>query len=106
VICDLRSDLPDLGDSSYKAQSTKNTINRELQREATTLQSMHLIPTPTAGVFEAETTPVGDQRGQLTRLFCRSELQAAHGHRPIVQINHTLTRPRTTTEHPMFGRRP
>jgi len=43
-------------------------------------------------VFEAETEPVGDHRGRLTRLFCLNELRAAHADRPIVQINHTLTR--------------
>jgi dTDP-4-dehydrorhamnose 3,5-epimerase len=53
---------------------------------------MHLIPTPIDGVFEAETTPVGDKRGRLARLFCQTELRTAHEDRPIVQINHTLTR--------------
>jgi len=53
---------------------------------------MRLIPTPIAGVFEAEITPVGDARGWLARLFCSDALRDAHGDRPIVQINQTLTR--------------
>lgn len=53
---------------------------------------MRLLQTPIDGVFEAETDPFRDQRGRLTRLFCMTELRAAHGDRPIVQINHSLTR--------------
>ena len=53
---------------------------------------MRLIPTPIDGVFEAETEPFRDERGSLARLFCCDELRAAHGNRPIVQINQTLTR--------------
>lgn len=53
---------------------------------------MKLIATPLPGVFEAEATPIVDHRGQFTRLFCLSSLSAAHANRPIVQINHSMTR--------------
>lgn len=52
---------------------------------------MKLVATPLTGVFEAESTPVGDSRGQFTRLFCSEVLTLAHAGRPIVQINHSLT---------------
>mgnify|MGYP001285304630 CR=1 FL=1 len=53
---------------------------------------MKLLATPINGVYEAESTLVRDQRGQFARLFCTEELAAAHKNRPIVQINHSLTR--------------
>src|SRR5436305_10593897 len=53
---------------------------------------MKLNETPIAGLFEAETTPFEDHRGSFARLFCAEKLRAAQGGRPIVQINHSLTR--------------
>lgn len=53
---------------------------------------MELSPTPIAGVYEATTTTLGDNRGVFARLFCADELAAAHGGRPIVQINQSITR--------------
>lgn len=53
---------------------------------------MKLLETPLPGVYEAESTIVRDQRGQFARLFCTEELAAAHADRPIIQINHSLTR--------------
>lgn len=52
---------------------------------------MKLAATSLPGMFEAETESRGDHRGRLTRLFCANELDEAHGGRPIVQINHSLT---------------
>jgi dTDP-4-dehydrorhamnose 3,5-epimerase len=52
---------------------------------------LKLVATPLVGVFEAVSTPVGDSRGQFTRLFCSEVLTLAHAGRPIVQINHSLT---------------
>lgn len=34
---------------------------------------------------------LGDERGFLSRLFCAEELTSAGWHKPIAQINHTLT---------------
>ena len=53
---------------------------------------MKLLETPLRGVYEAESTIVRDQRGHFARLFCTEELAAAHADRPIIQINHSLTR--------------
>lgn len=53
---------------------------------------MKLVETTIAGVFEAVSEPRADHRGAFARLFCARELEAAHGGRPIVQINHSLTR--------------
>ena len=39
---------------------------------------------------------IGDARGFLSRLFCAEELAAAGWHKPIAQINHTLTAKRGT----------
>lgn len=53
---------------------------------------MNLAPTALAGVYQAWTTYGADHRGRFGRLFCADELAQAHGGRPIVQINHSLTR--------------
>lgn len=53
---------------------------------------MKLLETPLPGVYEAAATIVRDQRGHFARLFCTEELAAAHADRPIIQINHSLTR--------------
>ena len=53
---------------------------------------MKIEPTPLADLFVGSTRRVGDARGSFARLFCRSELDAAIGERPIAQINHSLTR--------------
>lgn len=47
---------------------------------------------PIDGLMEAETTSFSDARGRFTRLFCRRDLEAACGNRPIVQINYSITR--------------
>ena len=36
--------------------------------------------------------PISDARGSLTRIFCAEELALAGWHRPIAQINHTITK--------------
>lgn len=53
---------------------------------------MKVSPTVLAGVYLAETSYGADHRGRFGRLFCAGELDAAHAGRPIVQINHSLTR--------------
>jgi dTDP-4-dehydrorhamnose 3,5-epimerase len=49
-------------------------------------------PTAIGGVMVARSRVVGDDRGEFARLFCAEDLAAAHGQRPIVQINHSRTR--------------
>ena len=52
---------------------------------------MKLTSTPIAGLHLAESAPVADHRGALTRFYCERALSAALGPRRIVQINHTRT---------------
>ncbi len=48
--------------------------------------------TPLAGVKVAQRKPLGDARGFLTRFFCADEFRSAGLVRPVIQVNHTLTR--------------
>jgi dTDP-4-dehydrorhamnose 3,5-epimerase len=50
------------------------------------------IPTPLAGLIVIRRKPMQDERGVFERFFCRQELQEAALHKPIVQINRSLTR--------------
>jgi dTDP-4-dehydrorhamnose 3,5-epimerase len=52
---------------------------------------MNVIPTPLAGLFVVETTPIADHRGAFARLFCERELAPVIGARRIVQVNHSRT---------------
>jgi dTDP-4-dehydrorhamnose 3,5-epimerase len=52
---------------------------------------MRLSETPIAGLYEAESLPVGDSRGRFARLFCADALAPAQRGRAIVQINHSYT---------------
>ena len=53
--------------------------------------NLTLRPQPLQGLFLIETAAFEDHRGAFARLFCAEEL-AALGMKPIVQINHSLTR--------------
>lgn len=48
--------------------------------------------TPLAGLKVLERKPIGDQRGFLERMFCACELAPQLMDKPIIQINHSLTR--------------
>lgn len=50
------------------------------------------ISTPLAGLTVIQRKPVVDERGCFERFFCAEELREAGLHRPIVQINRSLTR--------------
>jgi len=47
--------------------------------------------TPITGLQVIQRRLIGDQRGSLSRLFCREELHPLIGERQITQINHMLT---------------
>jgi dTDP-4-dehydrorhamnose 3,5-epimerase len=49
---------------------------------------------------------VGDNRGFLSRLFCSEELAQAGWHKPIAQINHTLTERKGTVRGMHFQHAP
>lgn len=52
--------------------------------------------TPLAGLKIVERKPLGDSRGFIARLFCAEELAVAGWHKPIAQINQTLTQKQGT----------
>ena len=54
----------------------------------------HFIPCPIDGLMVVERTRVEDSRGFLSRLYSADEFESAGRRKPIVQINHTLTRQR------------
>jgi dTDP-4-dehydrorhamnose 3,5-epimerase len=45
-----------------------------------------------SGAFVVRSHPFRDHRGQFTRLFDQNLLQSIHANRPIVQVNHSVTR--------------
>lgn len=50
-----------------------------------------IVDTPLAGLKVLQRNPIEDSRGFFCRFFCADELQLAGLHKPITQINHTLT---------------
>lgn len=68
---------------------------------------MQFHATPIAGLWEIDTVPRGDERGQLTRLFCEEALAEATGlRRRFVQSNITRTRHQGTVRGLHFQRQP
>ena len=49
------------------------------------------ISTPLAGLTLVKRKAIEDQRGFLSRFYCADEFREAGLHKPIAQINHTLT---------------
>ena len=49
-------------------------------------------PTAIAGLTLVQRQSLEDSRGFLSRLYCAEEFKAADLHKPIAQMNHTLTR--------------
>jgi dTDP-4-dehydrorhamnose 3,5-epimerase len=50
-----------------------------------------VIDTPIASLKVIERERLSDVRGSLARLFCADELRNAGWHKPVAQINHTMT---------------
>jgi dTDP-4-dehydrorhamnose 3,5-epimerase len=50
---------------------------------------MNATPLPKAYVLEPE--PIVDHRGRFARVYCHRELEQIGHHKPIVQVNHSLT---------------
>ncbi|MEO7359683.1 MAG: dTDP-4-dehydrorhamnose 3,5-epimerase [Gemmatimonadaceae bacterium] len=57
---------------------------------------MQLLTTPLAGLWEIQTTPHGDDRGRLTRIFCTSAFSDIRPQLNFVQVNHSATARRGT----------
>lgn len=51
------------------------------------MRRLELTPLPLAGLFRVTRKPVGDHRGQFTRLFCAQELAEVGWHTAVAQIN-------------------
>jgi dTDP-4-dehydrorhamnose 3,5-epimerase len=56
----------------------------------------HIQMTKIAGVAVIERLPIWDERGFFERVFCAQELAELTQNKPLVQINHTLTKQRGT----------
>ena len=57
---------------------------------------MHFEPTPIKGAFTIHLSPFTDDRGAFARLYCEKDFGIIGHTRPIVQINHSLTREKGT----------
>lgn len=55
-----------------------------------------ITATPLAGLMVIERQRLADARGFLARMFCAKEFAAIGWHKPIAQINHTVTLRRGT----------
>ena len=65
-----------------------------------------ILDTPIADLKIVERQQLGDTRGFLSRLFCAEELSVAGWHKPIAQINQTLTQKQGTIRGMHFQRPP
>jgi dTDP-4-dehydrorhamnose 3,5-epimerase len=65
-----------------------------------------MTPLPIDGAWGIQRRALGDSRGFLSRIFCADELAGAGWHRPVAQINHTLTRREGTVRGLHYQRAP
>lgn len=64
------------------------------------------LPTPLAGALLVQRRRIDDERGFLSRMYCRDEFHAAGVAPALAQINHTLTRRRGSVRGLHFQRPP
>jgi len=55
-------------------------------------QRFDVFPTPLAGLMVVQRKPIEDERGSFCRFFCSEEFRDAGLNKPIVQVNHTVTK--------------
>jgi dTDP-4-dehydrorhamnose 3,5-epimerase len=67
---------------------------------------MKFIEAPLAGAYVIELEPFRDDRGLFARTFCQREFAESGFHKPIVQINHSLTRQKGAIRGMHFQRPP
>ena len=65
-----------------------------------------ILETPLAGLKVVQRQQLGDSRGFLSRLFCAEQLAGSGWHKPILQINQTLTQKQGTIRGMHFQRAP
>ena len=63
-------------------------------------------PTPLSGLMVAQRKPIEDSRGFFARFFCVDDFRQVGFTKPIVQINHTLTRKKGAVRGLHFQRPP
>lgn len=51
-----------------------------------------IFDSPLVGLKILQRIPIADSRGYFCRFFCSEEFKHAGSHKPVAQINHTLTR--------------
>jgi dTDP-4-dehydrorhamnose 3,5-epimerase len=56
------------------------------------IQRFFFLPTAISGLWIAQRKPHNDARGSFTRLFCADEFSEIGLYKPIIQINHSLTK--------------
>ncbi|MDR1477530.1 MAG: dTDP-4-dehydrorhamnose 3,5-epimerase family protein [Planctomycetaceae bacterium] len=57
---------------------------------------MKFTPLKLQGAYQIDLETQGDERGQFTRLFCAKELKGIGHTKPIVNINYSYTKQKTT----------
>ena len=67
---------------------------------------MNFQATPIQGLWEITTSPRGDARGSLTRLYCADEFEEISSGLRFVQANHSVTAQRGTLRGMHFQRAP
>jgi dTDP-4-dehydrorhamnose 3,5-epimerase len=70
------------------------------------MSRLTIIDTPIVDLKIVQRQQLGDSRGFLSRLFCAEELSAAGWHKPIAQINQTVTQQKGTIRGLHFQRPP
>jgi|SRR5579871_607640 len=57
---------------------------------------MNFVPTPVKDAFEIILSPLQDERGVFSRIFCQDEMKKIGISKNIVQINHSLNKKKGT----------
>ena len=73
---------------------------------AAAMPRFNVYETPLFGLKLIVRKVVGDERGFLSRLFCANELASVGWHKPVIQINHTLTKNRGAVRGMHFQKAP
>ena len=80
-----------VADSMQRSPRSKTAVSRE---EVMTRFVVNALPLP--GLKLVQRSRIGDERGFLSRLFCREDLTAVGWDWPVAQINHSVTSARGT----------
>lgn len=70
------------------------------------MSNFNIEITPLGGVFKIKRKAHSDTRGFLSRIYCAESLHAVGWHKPVMQINHTLTQEKGTVRGMHFQAHP